>query len=399
MKHFDSEKEMQQWLSSRFAKGEALADMISNYEDFKEQDFSSAVKDAGQRKICNSFQYCLKSFENNDVVSENIDISMNAKDVLKPDFIVYAPETQSILIIELKNIKGPTRQAGTEISAYAAEIRTYLPYLAEGDIVNVIISNDWPTLLKHYIYNEIVWLNKWLICLEPEMASDGIGLKIIDPLQICDPAFKPRIWAKQLGGYQLCLYDDELYRGGDYFRMGEFQDSMFAALHAMSAKGNALKAHGFAFLWRHCHEVGLAPYNITIMNFASFQTPELVFRDRKVSATEMGKRIRRIIRDHAPEGHSETLDTITTYGETFLKDFCSPMPEGFESWDYLRPKIFEGTDAIAFVGWGLFQDLFFERMATEPVHPESGHRYSATCPLFAIEMLDQLIYDDYQYVK
>ncbi|MFC4686899.1 hypothetical protein ACFO4P_08115 [Epilithonimonas pallida] len=388
---FKSEKDMQVWLSNLFEKGYCLADIIMNYEDFTENFFHQNYPDSSHQKIVHSFNHCLNSFENHEVLVEDINISLDSGDILRPDFLLYSPKTESILIVELKNIKESTRQAATEIGAYAGEIRSYLPFLAEGDLVNVVISSEWPTLLCHFIYNEIVWLNKSIICLEPTQDGDGIALKIVDPLIIFKEQITPLISANQLGGYQICLYDNQILNGGDYMRLEEYEDSMLVALHAMSAKGNSLKAHGFAFLWRHCFDVGLAPYNITVINFVSFQTPILTMRNAAVQKSDFGKMLKKVVRDHCPEGHSKTLDIISDYSESFLKDFCSPMVEGYSNWKTLKPRIFNNTDAIAFVGWGIFQDRLFDRLGCMPKHEEAGIRFESTNPLFAIEMLNQMI--------
>jgi hypothetical protein len=388
---FKCEKDMQIWLSNLFAKGCCLAEIVINYEDFIGNIRHENYPDSSHQKIIHSFKHCLNSFENHEVLAEDVNISLDSGDILRPDFLLYSPKVESILIVELKNIKGPTRQAATEIGAYAAEIRSYLPFLADGDLVNVIISTEWPTLLSHFIYNEIVWLNKYIICLEPIRNGDEIALKILDPFIIFKEQMIPSISANQLGGYQICLYDEQIYLGGDYMRLEEYEDSMLVALHAMSAKGNSLKAHGFAFLWRHCFDVGLAPYNITVINFASFQTPKLTLRNLAMEKSDFGNRLKKVVRDHRPEGHSSTLDIISDYAEIFLKGFCSPRVEGYSNWKTLKPRIFTDTDAIAFVGWGIFQDCLFDRLGAMPKHDEAGIRFESTDPLFAIEMLNEMI--------
>lgn len=395
MKIFQREQDMQAWLSEQFRKKKALAEMIVNFDHFENKELLEKEQDRGIFRILSSFQHCLASFAINELITENVDISLNSKDILRPDFLLYAPDSQSVVIIELKNLKSASRQAGTELGAYAAEIRTYLPFFAEGDIVNVLISSEWPTLLRHYVYNEIVWLNRNLICLEPLQTADGVALRIIDPKKMFLNEVIPQIWSKQLGGYQLCLYDDKLSsnENADYWRTEQYEPAMYTALHAMSAKGNALKAHGFAFLWRNCFKVGLSPYNITVVNFASFQAQKLVYKDPLVSKSVLGKKILKIIKNHNPEGHGETLDAIVDYGRKFLVDFCTPRAEGYEDWEYLKPYIFNRTDALAFVGWGLFQDYYFDKLMNQLEDPESGHRPNATDPLFAIQLLNEIIYN------
>lgn len=387
MKLFDNEGLMQEWLSKKFAEGKSLSDIIVNYEEYgqpypEKQSFSI-------EKVVDSFRFCLSSFEVNEVIVENKDISLSEKDILKPDFLVYAPVTQSVIIIELKNIKGPTRQVGTEIGAYAAEIKTHLPFLADGEIINVVVSSEWPTLLRHYVYNDIVWLQRKVICLEPVATATGILLKIISPSLIADTSPKIQISGQELGGYHLCLYDERLYKGGDFYAMEENQNQMHCALVAMAAKGNSLKTHGFAFLWRHCFEVGLAPYNITIVNLSAFQALPRILLNSGFKPNDITKRLLKVLMDHAPEGHGHMLDSICDAGIRLLESFSKPRPENYSDWNALKAKVFENTDAIAFVGWGIFEELFFERLVQEYKTGDFDYRHDD--PLLAIAMLNEII--------
>jgi hypothetical protein len=323
------------------------------------------------------------------VLFANQNISLNPKDILRPDFILYAAETQSLIIVELKNLKGPTREVGTEVGAYAAEIKSYLPFLADGEVINVIISTEWPVLLRHYLVNEIMWLNRKMICLEPVEYGNDIALRIVDPAVIADGDLRFSISGQQLGGYHLCLYDYKAISEGDYFRMESHENQIRTALNAMSAKGNSLRTHGFAFLWRNIYEVGLAPYTITLVNYSSFQALPYSFIDPAYVPNDTAMRLLQVIRDHAPEGHGQMLDKISEAGERFLKTFCEPRPEYFTDWGNLKPPIFEETDALAFVSWGIFEELFYERLVKEYEMIDSDYRHDN--PLLAIAMLNEII--------
>lgn len=392
MKIFESEANMQNWLSNKFANGESLSEMIINYDEYKE---NACIKTGHMvtDKLNDTYLYCLESFVINEVITENQDISLEPKDRLCSDFLVYAPETQSVIIIELKNIHGPTRQAGTEIGAYAAEVRTYLPFIAEGDVITVIISNEWPTLLLHYAFNEIFWLQKKLICLKPQQTDEGVQLSIVDLNALFRTSIQTSISSQQLGGYQLCLYDDELYKGGDYNRIAAYETQMRIALQAMANRGNSLKSHGFAFLWRHCFHVGLAPYNITIINVAPFQSLVNLFKEKDFRPNDATMQFINVLREHDPEGHGYALEDIKNYGQKFIEDFCSPRTEGFDCWENLKPAIFDQTDALAFVGWGIFGELFFDRLAIEL---KNGiYDCDSTNPLLAISLLNEIIIEDH----
>src|SRR5689334_14728819 len=80
----------------------------------------------------------------------------------------------------------PSRQAGTEAGAYAGELRSHLPFLSDGDVVNVLISSVWPTLLRHYVAHEILWIGRKVLCLEPVEVGESHSLKIVEPARFTD---------------------------------------------------------------------------------------------------------------------------------------------------------------------------------------------------------------------
>ncbi|AIM37573.1 hypothetical protein KO02_13415 [Sphingobacterium sp. ML3W] len=79
---FKSEKDMQIWLSNLFAKGCCLADIVINYEDFIENIVHENYPDSSHQKIIHSFKHCLNSFENHEVIVEDVNISLDTGDIL-----------------------------------------------------------------------------------------------------------------------------------------------------------------------------------------------------------------------------------------------------------------------------------------------------------------------------
>jgi hypothetical protein len=392
---FENERKIQQWLSESFAQGHAIKDLITNLDDFDLVNFPPDLSHAAL-KVYETFHYCLQSFEVNEVIMENTNISLGPRDSLRPDFLIYAPETETVIILEIKNIAGPSREAGTELSAYSAEVKNYIPFLSDGDVVNVIISTQWPTLLRHYIFNEIFWLQRNLICLQPVETATGTALAVLDPKVVITDDLRPAIGLQHLGGYQLCLYDDELYRGGDFDRHDDYKEQMMTALNAMSVKGYAQRSHGFAFLWKNNFKSGLAPYNITLINIAPFRTLERLFHDEKFEPNPMTLRMVDMVKEYAPDGHGMTLESIKNYGERFLAHFCTPRTEGFSTWEYLRSYVFKETDVIAFVGWGFFGELYFDRL--HKAYLEGDQHISSTDPFVGIALLDELIDENYPFI-
>lgn len=390
---FKKEREMQKWLSDELHKVEGILDLVVNEKEFK----LYKPINISEVKIYDSFQYCMKSMYLNNLITEDENISLKKGDSLKPDFLLYAPETESIVIVELKNLGGPSRQVGTELLAYAGEIKTYVQFISDGDIINVIISPVWPTLLRHYIFHEIFWLQKKIICLKPVSINDETKLEILNVNDIIEDNVNIKISEKHLGGYQLCLYDENLYKDpNNTTRLDPYIKQMESALSAIATKGYSHKNHGFAFLWKDCWNLSLAPYSITILNFAPFQTLERFFHDEEFIVNDMTEKFINIIEEHNPQGHSETLIDITKAGNDLLSMFCKPRMEGFHTWDVLKSIMEERSELVAFKSWGVFDELYSKKLMEE--YKKGNLNINNTDPIIGLKMLNELIDPNYEFI-
>ena len=388
---FQSEEEMQQWLSGELKSAEGLAELISNVDEIGELD----SEHAGERKIIESYKTCINSLYINHVLSENENISLKDNESLKPDFLLYAIETQSVVIVELKNIAKPTRQAGTELGAYSGELRTWVPFLADGDIVCVVISMEWPTLLKHYVRHEIFWQNRNLICLRPVKNQNKIELESVPPGDIAEDPFSFKMSERHFGGYQICLYDNNLYsKTADRSRLDAHLEQMKSTLRAMSTEGNKLKCHGFAFLWKDT--AWLAPYSITVANAAPFQSVERFLHMGSFEPSDIMSRFFGLVREFNPEGHSASLDKITEVCRRMLQRVCAVRPEGFLPWGDLSEIMGQRATLQAFVGWGMFGELFSSMLEREYANGNIG--CSDLSPEIGMRVVKEIIDESYDFI-
>lgn len=388
---FKSEDEMQKWLESQLKEIDGLSELF----DHDDLSLNTESRDIIENKYYQSFEYCLRSLHITEAISANENIALEKPAILKPDMMLYAPETQSIVIVELKNDKGATRQAGTELSAYAAEVQNYLPFISDSDIVSVIISTEWPTLLKRHIMQEIFWHQRKLICLEPYKDGDAIRLKIKPYAELSVSTLDLALSGDHVGGYQLCLYDYGLYgENPDRSCLDQYQKEMKAAMAALAAKGNALGSHGFAFLWKDDWTMSLAPYSMTICNIAPFNRLdrfifELEGTDKKLS--DMQERFIRIVTEHDPTGHGEALLETTKEAELFLNHFCTPRLEGFVTWPALKNVMQGRAEYISFVAWGVFGTLFFDKLRMKY---QSSEQVDVDSPEVGLELIEEMVRSD-----
>jgi len=338
---FESEAQMQSWMRGELETADGLSDLLVDAELPEGESEEEKI-------VLKSYKVCLEALNYNELISDNENISLKQGEVLRPDFLMYSSESEAIVIIELKNIAGPTRQAGTELSAYSAEIRAYLPMLAESDVINVLISTEWPTLLRHYVFNEIVWHQKNLICLKPVQVDGEIKLAMVAPSELIAGGVSLTLSEHHLGGFHLCLYDMDRYSGGSKARLDKHLEQMLTSLKYIGAKGTEQRNNGFAFLWRNHRETSIAPYMITIVNVAPFQTIERLVQTVGVAEGSILDRLVDICIEYSPNGHGESIGAQTHSAIEFLNSFCSAQPEGFLQWPALKCLMLEESELIAF---------------------------------------------------
>lgn len=405
-KLFENEAEMQAWLKNELdTHHDGLSELIINCDELESFNPSNLE----ENKIYTCFKNCLEALHLNTIFSDNENIALSESEILKPDFVLYAPESQGIVIVELKNSANAARQAGTEISAYSAELKNHLLFLSDGDVFNVIISPEWKTLLKHHVLHEIFWKNRNILCLKPvEQGNGNIRLEILSIQELLNIPLKYKIPKEYLCGYQICLYDYELYKQKDEAERKAYFDErinqMKAALSIMAIEGERQGSHGFAFLWKDNKLVpygtSLCPYNITIINIAPFESIERFFQTI-TDISELSDIQRRwvdLIQEQAPTGHGHTFNSIANLGKRFLSSFCHPVPEGYMDWETHKTIMFEdeSADLVAFSGWGIFQSIFNEKLLNE--YQNGNWDTPIDCPYLGLETIETIVDEGYQYI-
>lgn len=390
MSVFSSESEMQAWLSEELAKIAGLGDLICDKDWLK----NFKPKNLAETRVLASFKTGISSLFLTMTLFENENISLSNQDILKPDFVLYAPETESIVIVELKNLVSPSRHAGTELGAYSAEIRTCIPFLADGDVIHVLISSVWPALLKHYVRHEIFWQGRKLLCLRPIELSDGSKrLEILPLSELVEDHAAFQIGKDHLGGYNISLCDDNLYNpDADRERLTTALEVFRVALQAMAVTGNRLNSHGFAFLWKDKWQQSLAPYSIVVANFAPFQYLERFVGVDDIS--EVIERFIKIVSKYGPIGHGNTLNEITDACVDIVGRVCTPRYEGFITWGALSESIRARTEYLAFIGWGLFGEAAVDEVKER--HRAGELTCSLNSPEVGLAVLDKLIDENYE---
>ncbi|MBH0074600.1 hypothetical protein I6F48_03350 [Pseudoalteromonas sp. SWYJ118] len=393
---FENESKMQEWLLKELDNVDGLNDLVSNPDYLG----TYVPKNNEAKKVYQSFLKCERSLNYLELISEDKNISLTKPDSLRPDFLFYSAESQGMVLVELKNIAGPTREVGTELAAYSCELRSYIPYLSEGDLFQVIVSKHWPTLLRHYIFHEIFWNKKNIICFKPISTNDKIRLEIINIDSILEANVGFKISDRHLAGYQLCLYDDHSYDpNADKLRLDKHIQQMNTALQVMSSEGHRQRASGFAFLWKDHLDISIAPYSISIFNMAPFKSIERFLHevDDISKLTDIQKKFLKLSQWHAPTGHGDSLQNISDAGIPFLRKFCKPQLEGFHEWGDYKSIIEERAELLTFQCWGIFEEMRDIMLHEE--YAQGNLSLNIDCPNLGMSVINRIIDQEYNFIN
>lgn len=119
-------------------------------ERHNENSFVSFSIDHHARLSCaRAAAQALSSLTMLEVLTEDLNVSMTNKELLRPDIVCHNAEQETLVIFELKKSGQTGRQALTELLAYEQELKNTLPFLSNYDTVFVLISTEWTTLMDH----------------------------------------------------------------------------------------------------------------------------------------------------------------------------------------------------------------------------------------------------------
>ena len=397
---FNTESEMQKWLEDKLDDNwEGFYELIVGFDAID----NFIPKNSAEKKIQESYLNCMPALSLMEVITKDENISASKGDVLRPDIVAYALERESIILIELKNISGPSREAGTELSAYAGELKGYLSHLSDGDIINVIVSPVWPALLKHYIFNNIIWQNKNMICFEPTIINGDIFLKPLS-IELLLQAEIPLTFGEQhLHGYHISLYDDSQYQINPKLTKQHSQLAVIkSAISQMVAEGEKANSHGFIILSKEVAGYGLAPYMLTLVNAAPFSSIERYFHSDEIKdMTDLpfiGRKFYDIYTYHEPLGLGTSTSKIYNSGRKYLAKISRPDIESLNSWSILKEEVYSyRTEAIYFDAWGVFKEKTMEIIFEKYSNGEFDMNLNSI--ELGLEVLDELIDQEYEFIN
>lgn len=171
---FDREQQVQDWLESVITD-DRLSDVIvgadkirealmwSESPEFKPPFPIDYLSRLGNLRAAGHVLGELHTLEL--VAKNNRSISSEKGERLFVDLLYCARETSRFVLFEIKNQHGSSREAVTEIMAYEHEALNHTPFSSANDVMMVIVSRNFSTLLDHAVTGLNSWSHRRVLCL------------------------------------------------------------------------------------------------------------------------------------------------------------------------------------------------------------------------------------------
>lgn len=375
---FENEKEMQEAIGVHLRNFSGLGDIIIPYNYNKD---GNPKRD----RIIESYEYCWKCVRETVLISENKNISLFESEILKPDFLLFDPGMETFVVVELKNSSNPTRESGTELGAYTNAIKGHFPLISNGDVICVIISNYWPTLLKNYLFSEIFWHKRNILCLQPK-STTPLELEHLPPEILLDANPPLKFNKNTFSGLQHCIYAKNIYSGGQIEDLDAHLEQIKSAFERIIRKSNEINSHGFAFLWLDLREHTVARYSITYLDI----NPCEKFQRYEISIpNKISQSLHETITEWETSGVTYSTINTLSKGDYFLDDIANPFPEAPSPWRTLKKFMLCNSKLISFRAWGFLADLHEDALLEEYKSNKNATKYD--CPEFGLKFITDII--------
>ncbi|MEC4054570.1 hypothetical protein VSP10_17515 [Myroides odoratimimus] len=284
-------------------------------------------------------------------------ISLEKKDRLYPDCLLFNYETNEIIIIENKISKKTEREALTELLGYSQEIRNILPFTSDFDISYIIISTEFSTLLDHAISSQILNTSNNILCLKAVECNNGINFEVYFPTAWSSVG-QDGLPFNSLMSYTLCLTkkNNELSE-----RMEE--NLITSAVDLLSFDSNYFQSSGFCLVWENglkgdlssC-DYGISIYVINPFSFLPNAKEIGYFKD---SNSVLSNFVLKEIDESGVEKTPSSIFKIAERAKNLLKSNFHVEWDRNSSWDIdtIDTLYKLQRNPIIFESWGIIGDF------------------------------------------
>lgn len=383
---FNYERDMHQWLVEEFENIDGLGEIIieNNMHENNVENLNFI-----NRKIIVNQQNCISALNHNYLISDDTNISIQERMILRPDLFLISRDPDGIVLVELKNRAASTRESGTELSAYTNSIVNIYPYMPNANIYYVIISSEWPSLLKNYVRNEVIWQNKNILCLKPKRVESSTKLDIVN-IHDKFSNYPQRLSPKNLRGIQLCV--------NNYEKTEIRENILYTALEFMSDAGYRQNDNGFCLLWRDLSDSSITSHIFTIVSVCPFSFLERFKHEPAISDTIDSLKKHHDLEKQPSVEASQSFTNIVQEAQNFLDNYYNITSENPNDFEFFESRNNGRAENIAFKGWGLFGELYKELLCFQSTLDDTdGEFVSNYSKSIGFEVINEII--DFEQLK
>ncbi len=292
-----------------------------------------------------------ESLQSNSTLIDNRNISLEKNEILKPDFVLIEDSYGKIIIVELKTSKKTEREAMTELFAYAQEIRNHLPFISNYELLFVIISNEYTTLLEHSIANLLLGTSINILCLKAKKEQDKHFNLVFHSIST---------WSDVGDNFSNShtFLSLNLHFNVPQEPKEPVLDTVIDLITHEASQNNS---HGFCFLWKDTWKDQISDYEYAVSLFC---INPYVFIDNAIKIGFLEKNssnISKFLYEKAPIVFStDNLFKICKNAYTYLKHYCSPSIEEAPPWNiainHNKNILTNRSIPILFNAWGFIGD-------------------------------------------
>lgn len=395
------EKEIQKWLENNYGKLSNIiknSEVISNIENEEEGIPYYSLDFLIEKKILKSAKYVFDNLYLVDLVVADKNISIQKGEQLYPDLLLFNPETNTFIIVEIKRSILAEREAITELLAYEHELQNLFPFMSKLEVCFVLIAADFKPLLEHSIYSLALWQNRKILPLK----IDGLESNNWDDWNLS--IHIPDSWSllslgnfisHQISTVNFVLYDKDAYNHN--INIKEKEDNieiLYRGLELIIKEGEKHNSNGFVLLSRLTHSP-LANWNITIGVINPYSFLELL---------EYESKIKDYLKDNYDIFSLQTKCTtdLVVNAKKYLKVFYNPEFETFSTWETCRRELENISMPIKIDFFGEIDNIINDFVLNEKVrkyyYPElNQNNIDWKVPLVGLNLLDNLFADNIFY--
>jgi len=397
------EKEIQTWLENDY---ENILQNINGIEylDSFNKNIDDNIPEMSldffiHQKFINSAKYVKDNLYLLDLITNDDNVSTTKGEILRPDLLLFNNETNTFIVVEIKREHGAERQAVSELLAYEHEIQNLMPFMSKTDIVFIIISADYRTLLEHSVSSLAIWQNKKILPLKisgidsSDSSKWNLSFHKIDSWSLLSHT---NILPEQISTAELVLYDKDAYN--PQINVKDKKDNIYVinkGLELIIKEAERNNISGFVILIKNTvPTLDLNNYSIVIGVVNHFSFLEHI-EDNSSKIKDY------FLNDENFFGFDNHLQDIPFMDNSlkYLKNFYNPEYEGFDNWSNYREQLEENSTPIKIDFFGEIDSLVTQFALNKTVlksyFPElSTGLIDFSYPNIGINILDNLFKDN-----